>query len=115
MSTTLDTFDTLDRADVREEYVPVYRLTRRGRLVLFALAFLVLLAIGVVFASNSMATAEPQATETVVVAPGETLWSIASDVAEGDDVREMMSYLVDLNDLPDVTLDAGQQLIVPAG
>ncbi len=96
-------------------HVPVYRLTRRGRLVVFLLAFVALVAIGVAFAGGSMATAEPEATETVVVEPGQTLWDIASEASEGRDVRDMMDHLVDLNDLDSVVLGAGQQIAVPVG
>jgi hypothetical protein len=92
---------------------PVYRLTRRGRLVVFVLAFLVLAAIGVAFAGGSMATSEPEATETVVVEPGQTLWEIAAAASDGRDVRDMVDHLADLNDLDTVVLDAGQSLAVP--
>jgi len=101
---------------VNPAYAPTYRLTRRGRVVVFALGFLVLLAIGLVFAAASMATGEPEATETIVVAPGQTLWEIASGVAAAqgtDDVRETMTHLVELNDLDSVALGAGQSLEVP--
>ena len=94
-------------------YVPIYRLTRRGRLVVFALAFLVVVAIGVAFAGGSMATGDKEATETVVVAPGDTLWEIASGVADDGDVRDMMSHISDLNQLDSVALAAGQRLEVP--
>ena len=80
---------------------PVYRLTRRGRLV--------------VFAGGSMATSEPEATETVVVEPGQTLWEIAADASDGRDVRDMVGHLVDLNHLDSVVVDAGQSLAVPVG
>ena len=96
-------------------HVPVYRLTRRGRLVVFLLAFVALVAIGVAFAGGSMATPESEATETLVVQPGQTLWEIASDASDGRDVRDMMDHLVDLNDLDSVVLGAGQQLAVPVG
>lgn len=94
---------------------PAYRLTRRGRLVVFVLAFVALLAVGVALAGGSMATGEAEATETLVVEPGQTLWEIASDVSDGDDVRDTIDHLVDLNDLDTVTLDAGQRLEVPVG
>ncbi len=100
-------------ATARLSDVPAYRLTRRGRLVVFLLAFLALVALALVFAGGSMATSEPESTETVVVAPGQTLWSIASDVSEGRDVRDMMDHLVDLNELDSVALGAGQRLEVP--
>jgi Tfp pilus assembly protein FimV len=97
---------------------PVYRLTRRGRLAVVAATLLALAAIGLVFAAGSVATEQPEATETVVVAPGDTLWGIASDlVADGaveGDVRDTMQHLVELNDLDSVSLAAGQRLQVPA-
>ena len=95
-------------------HTPVYRLTRRGRVVVFLLAFLVLAAAALVLAGGSVATSEPEATETVVVAPGQTLWSIASEHSEGRDVRDAMDHLVDLNDLDTPVLAAGQRLVVPA-
>ncbi|MDO9457263.1 hypothetical protein [Nocardioides sp.] len=95
-------------------HVPDYRLTRRGRLVVFVLAFTTLIAMAVLLADGSVATNEAGATETVVVEPGQTLWEIASDVSEGRDVRDMMNHLVDLNSLDSVVLGAGQSLEVPA-
>jgi hypothetical protein len=98
-------------------YVPDYRLTRRGRLVVFCFALLVLAVGALALAGGSVATSEAQATETVVVMPGDTLWSIASHVAAdqgGRDVRDTMDDLVALNDLDSKSLAAGQHLEVPA-
>ncbi|WP_232677464.1 LysM peptidoglycan-binding domain-containing protein [Nocardioides sp. R-C-SC26] len=96
--------------------VPTYRLTRRGRLVVFGFALVMLAAIGIAFASGSMATEEKAVTETIVVAPGDTLWDIAGEAAAvtgTDDVREMMRHIEGLNDLDGVSLAVGQRLIVP--
>ncbi|WP_300400092.1 LysM peptidoglycan-binding domain-containing protein [Nocardioides sp.] len=94
-------------------YVPDYRLTRRGRVVVLLLGLAVLLAIGVVFASGSLASGEPAPTETIVVTPGDTLWEIASDVSEDGDVRDMMRTIEQLNSLDTVALAVGQRLQVP--
>src|SRR5919107_6342490 len=91
-------------------YAPTYRLTRRGRVVVFLLGFLVLLAIGIAFAGGSVATGEKEATTSIVVAPGQSLWSIAADVSDDGDVRDTMTHLVELNDLDSVVLAAGQVL-----
>ncbi|MEO9323213.1 LysM peptidoglycan-binding domain-containing protein [Nocardioides sp. C4-1] len=99
---------------VHPTHVPVYRLTRRGRLVVFVLAFLAVIAVGVALASGSMATSEAEQTTTIVVEPGQTLWSIASSVSDGDDVRDTLEHLVDLNGLDTKVLQAGQELEVPA-
>ena len=94
------------------------RLTRRGRLVVFAVGLLVAVAIAVAFAGGSVATSEkgePVPTDTIVVGTGVTLWDIASARAEGGDVRDMMSTIQQLNHLESGMLVAGQRLRVPAG
>lgn len=93
--------------------VPDYRLTRRGRLAVLLTGLFVLLAIGVAFAGVSLASGEPAATETIVVAPGDTLWDIASAIDDDGDVRSMMRHIEELNSLDSVALDAGQRLSVP--
>ena len=49
----------------------------------------------------------------VKVAPGDTLWGIASDVATDGDVRSMMQQIQRLNAMDYVGLSAGQKLRVP--
>jgi predicted Zn-dependent protease len=51
----------------------------------------------------------------VTVAPGETLWSIAGQVAPGADRRDTVHRIVDLNALRDAQLQVGQRVAVPAG
>lgn len=94
--------------------VPTYRLTRRGRLVVFVLGFMAIVALGLVFAGGSVATRDAEHTETIVVGPGDTLWDLASDLSEGGDVREMMRHIQQLNSLDSVDLASGQRLVVPA-
>lgn len=98
----------------RVERQPDYRLTRRGRLVVLVTGLFVLLAIGVAFAGVSLASEQPAPTETLVVAPGDTLWDIASDLGDDGDVRSMMREIEQLNSLDSVSLDVGQRLQVPA-
>ena len=95
-------------------HAPDYRLTRRGRLVVLFTGLLMLLAIGVAFAGVSLASEEPQPTETIVVGPGDTLWDISSDLTAGGDVRDMMRHIEQLNSLDTVALAVGQRLQVPA-
>lgn len=92
------------------------RLTRRGRLVVLvavlAVAFLVSIALG----GGSMATEEPgerPATEVVVVNEGDTLWGIASTVAEDGRVRSMVHEIRELNDLDSSVVSLGQKIHVP--
>lgn len=50
---------------------------------------------------------------TVVVQPGDTLWSIAGRLPHHGDVRAVVDRLVALNDGTQV--HAGQRLVIPAG
>jgi LysM repeat protein len=97
---------------------PQVRLTRRGRLVvvvaLVAVAFVVLTAFG----SHSAATGEigtPVQTRTVEVAPGDTLWDIASDVAAPGQVRDMVHQIQELNAMTGPGVTVGQEIAVPVG
>lgn len=51
---------------------------------------------------------------TVYVAPGDSLWSIASDVAGDRDVRDVIAQIEQLNALTSSEIQVGQELIVPA-
>ena len=79
------------------------RLTRRGRVVLFLVALTAVLVVGFFWGAGSVATQErgtSPATEVVMVAPGETLWDIASRLTPaGDDVRDTMYDIKRLNAL----------------
>ncbi|HET9500491.1 MAG TPA: LysM peptidoglycan-binding domain-containing protein [Marmoricola sp.] len=94
------------------------RLTRRGRLVfLVALVVLVFAAL-TVFGGQSAATDEagaPVQTRTVEVAEGDTLWEIASTVAEPGEVREMIHQIQELNALSSAGVVVGQEIAVPVG
>ena len=92
------------------------RLTRRGRLVVLAAALVAVLAVGLFLASGSVATDEPgtpEPTRVVLVGSGDTLWGIASDLAEDGDVRSMIDRISKLNALDSGMVVAGQQLVVP--
>jgi len=92
------------------------RLTRRGRFVLSLLALLAVALGAVLFASvaDADAPSAPQEVTVHTVASGESLWQIASAATPvGDDVRDMMDDVMELNDLADSQLSVGQQLVVP--
>lgn len=93
------------------------RLTRRGRIVVFVAGLLALLGIGLLVANGAGAALHPGApeqTRTVVVAPGDTLWDIAAEVAHGGDTRAMITHIEQLNGLSGASLSAGETLRVPA-
>ena len=98
---------------------------RRRRLVALAVAVatvvaLVLLATAAVarFAGGAPSAAggpssavASTATPTVVVQPGDTLWSIAEEVAPGTDARIVVDQLIQLNGGRPIV--PGQELVVP--
>ena len=92
------------------------RLTRRGLLVVFVTSLFLVLAVAFMLAGGAVGTGsagEPAPTEVVQVAPGDTLWGIASEVATDGDVRSMMTEIERLNALESASLSAGQKLRVP--
>jgi hypothetical protein len=93
------------------------RLTLRGRRVSAALALGVGLALGVWLAplldtgSNDLRLVGER---SVVVQSGQTVWSIAGDVAGSDqDVREVVDAIEELNDLEGAVVIPGQVLRLP--
>ena len=91
-------------------------ITRRGRLArtCVVLSLTVVMAAG--FASQSGAGQVEAGTapsyEIVVVAPGETLWSVAAAYGSGD-VQGLVNEIREANDLTGFDLQAGQRLRVP--
>ena len=97
---------------------PSGRLTRRGRLArtIVVLSLAVVMVAG--FAATSGANQEaPVASaaptySVVVVAPGETLWSVAAAYGTGD-VQGLVNEIREANNLTGFDLQAGQRLRVP--
>lgn len=88
----------------RQELQPSVRL-----LVLLLAVALVFLFVG------RPADAEaPVETIEYVVAPGDTLWAIASDAGDGLDPRQVILVIQDLNDIEGGAIHPGQVLLVPA-
>ncbi len=97
------------------------RLTTRGRRVVALLASLpaiVALSIAIVSSGGALASAEHGAAAdqfaTVTVMPGDTLWSIAEEVAPAADPRDVVDAIMRLNALGSAQLDAGVELAIPA-
>jgi LysM repeat protein len=99
---------------------PSGRLTRRGRLArtIVVLSLAVVMVAG--FAATSGAnqegpkTSAPATYSLVVVAPGETLWSVAAAYASGD-VQGFINEIREINNLKGYDLQAGQKIRVPLG
>ena len=97
------------------------RLTVRGRRVLAFLAALpavVALSLAMVAGGSAIAARDdiaPSASfETVTVMGGDTLWSVAADIAPAADPRDVVDAIARLNALDGVTIAPGQRLAIPA-
>ena len=100
------------------------RLTRRGRVVvamllaafsllLAALAWMAIAARAQAADSGPPPGAVYQNLTSVVVHPGQTLWSIASQAEPSADPRVVMQEIIDLNALQGSSVEPGQRLWVP--
>jgi hypothetical protein len=95
------------------------RLTRRGRLVaaMATVLIAVLTLVGVASRVGSLSESAPvpaSAPAQVVVAPGETLWSIAERVAPERDPRTVVARIRQLNGMSTGDVRAGQTLLLRA-
>ena len=114
MSTmTIDQMMSSNPAPVR----PSVRLTRRGRLVVFLGTLMLVLMLGIVWGSGSVATEQagtPEPTRVVMVGPGDTLYDLAAEATPADgDVAAMVERIQRLNALDSGMLAAGQTLQIP--
>jgi Tfp pilus assembly protein FimV len=96
------------------------RLTARGRRVLTAMAALpavVAIAFAVFGGSAALASAQngapAESFTEITVMSGESLWSIAQDVAPDADPRDVVEAIARLNVLESSTVSAGQRLAIP--
>lgn len=97
------------------------RLTRRGRRLAVGIAAFpasVALAAAVIGGTAALASRDaglPAGSfTTVTVEYGDSLWSIAQEVAPQSDPRDVVDAIVRLNALDSVTVPAGQRLSIPA-
>jgi LysM domain-containing protein len=102
----------------QEAAAPRLRLTRRGRRLLLALALGGAVALGWLVAPLAAGSDDGglqlAGEGSVVVEPGDTVWSIAGDVAGADqDVRTVVDAIEELNDLEGSALVPGQVLELP--
>lgn len=107
---------------------PSAGLTRRGRLARTLLVLSLSVVLGAGFAMNAGAGDALSAAKingssdsvsvaksyvVVTVASGETLWSLASAMADGGDVQALVAEIASANSLKGVDVTAGQKLRIP--
>lgn len=115
---------------------PSAGLTRRGRLARTLLVLSLSIVLGAGFAmkagagdagasssnalsaakingSSDVAASSAKSFVVVTVAPGETLWSLASQMVDGGDVQTLVADIASANSLNGVDVEAGQKLRVP--
>ena len=100
---------------------PSAGLTRRGRLARTLLVLSLSVVLGAGFAMNAGAgdalsaakingSSDAKSYVVVTVASGETLWSLASQMADGGDVQSLVAEIASANSLKGVDVTAGQKL-----
>ncbi len=107
---------------------PPLRLTARGRMVVAAVAAVLVTALLVVVSvvvgagPAAQATNHPvsrQAAEKglarVTVRPGESLWSVAEAADPDADTRIVVQEIIELNGLNGMVVNPGERLLVPRG
>ena len=108
---------------VSQPRVPRLRLTPRGRVVFTTIAAAPLVAIALFIGlgggdavAGAVASQDaPVATlEYVSIAPGQSLWQLAEQVAPQADPREVVADILALNRLASADLQPGQELAIPA-
>ena len=94
-------------------------LNRRGRLartlVVLSLAIVVVatFAFSAGAGSTDSMAATPDSYVTVVVGPGESLWSLANRMAGDGDARSLIEEIMVVNSLATPDVQAGQSLRIP--
>jgi nucleoid-associated protein YgaU len=110
---------------------PSAGLTRRGRLARTLLVLSLSIVLGAGFAMKAGAgdagasgsdalsaakingSSDAKSYVVVTVAAGETLWSLASQMADGGDVQSLVAEIASANSLSGVDVEAGQKLRIP--
>ncbi|MEY2798033.1 MAG: Cell division suppressor protein YneA [Actinomycetota bacterium] len=104
----------------RVSHVGQIRLTTRGRLLLCASGLVV--ALSLISANTALGSNQSGAVpggsagyESIRVLPGESLWSIARQVAPdfGASTGDIVAMIIEINNLPSSELESGAELLIP--
>ena len=120
MSTyTLSTYGSQSSVNQAFQAVPSgIHLNRRGRLARTFVVLSLAIVLGSVVsakagAGQDVAPVSAGSFITVTVAPGDTLWSLATRMADGGDVRSLVDEIESVNSLASAELQAGQKVRIP--
>lgn len=99
---------------------PRLRLTARGRAVFGTLAAIPVVALALLVGPNVLgaqatgASAGTTSFEYVSIAPGQSLWQLAEQIAPQADPREVVADILALNNLRSGDVQPGQEVAIPA-
>jgi nucleoid-associated protein YgaU len=91
------------------------RVRRRRAVVVLTLAIVAGAWAGPVAEALTGSSARPVSRTTYVVGPGDSLWTIATRLAPGEDPRPLVDAIAAANHVDPGALTPGQSLVVPAG
>jgi hypothetical protein len=92
------------------------RITRRGRAVLGSLIAVPVVALSLFLAAPGAlaeSSGSPDAHDYVTVLAGDTLWTIAAQLAPEEDPRDLVHEIMTLNQLTSAALTPGQEIAIP--
>jgi hypothetical protein len=95
------------------------QLNRRGRLArtLVVLSLAIVMVSAFAFSAGAGNTDQMSPTSdafiTVTVGPGESLWSLAGQIAVDGDKRSLVDEIISINSLPTADVQVGQELRIP--
>ncbi len=92
-------------------------ITRRGRLAISAVVAGAVIAGGLLMAGPGAQAGSDAGSDvaTYTVLAGESLWSIAKELAPGQDPRMTIHQLMRANQLPSADIRPGDVLLLPSG
>ena len=102
------------------------RLTRRGRIVIAGLAIVGMMLVAALAWLAGTAKADAagggapssavyHSLRPVIVMPGQSLWSIATQYEPGSDPRSVIQEIIDINALNGTSVQPGERLWLPRG
>ena len=96
---------------------PHMTITRRGRVVIATVLSSAIIAVGLLFAGPGAQAGADAGSDAPVytVLAGETLWSIAQELAPGQDPRITIDQLMRANNLRSADIRPGDVLLLPSG